>query len=223
MSEPVRKGDPFVVVPVRYRREHSDWSNAEVAAWLDLLMASYQVGGTFDTPNVARAYLGGRAGALDALIDRGAFVEIGDSWQLADYVELYDESKRLRPYLPNAVRVADAEAKLERGEPLTEAERKALQRSKRPEPEGEVEQEGEERRERSPDVSGHVPTSTTEGSPCPLCDRGRLVLKEGKRGQFLSCDRYPDCRGKADIPVVPRAPSIDLDTPENRRLRGEVA
>ena len=125
-----RRGDPFVVVPTRYRREHSDWSNAEVAAHLDLLMASYQVGGKFDTPNVAPAYLAGRAGALDALIDRGAFVEVGDSWQLADYAELYDESRKLRPHLPNAQRAADAESKLERGEPLTEAERKALQRAK---------------------------------------------------------------------------------------------
>ena len=217
-----RQGDPFVVVPIRYRREHSDWSNAEVAAWLDLLMASYQVGGTFDTPNVARAYLGGRAGALDALIDRGAFVEDGDTWRLADYAELYDESRRLRPYLPNAVRVADAEAKLERGDPLTEAERKALQRSKRTEAKGEEEIEVEERRERSPDTSGHVPTTATEGSPCPLCATGELVLREGKRGRFLSCDRYPDGRGKADVPVILLAPSVDLDSPENRRLRGEA-
>lgn len=152
-------GEPFVVVPIRYRREHATWSNAEVAAWLDLLMVSYQVGGIFDSPNVARAYLGGRGGALDALIERGAFVEVGDTWQLADYVALYDESRRLRPYLPNAVRVADAEAKLERGEPLTEAERKALQRSKRPERDEEPEQEESKSRERSPDESGHVPPS----------------------------------------------------------------
>jgi hypothetical protein len=86
-------------------------------------MVSYQTGGSFDSPNVARAYLGGRAGALDALIERGAFIEVGDDWRLADYTALYDESRKLPSYLPNALRVADAEAKLERGEPLTEAER----------------------------------------------------------------------------------------------------
>jgi hypothetical protein len=180
------RGEPFVVVPIRYRREHSTWSNAEVAAWLDLLMASYQVGGRFDSPNVARAYLSGRAGALDSLIERGAFVEVGDDWQLADYAELYDESKKLRSYVPNAKRVSEAEAKLERGEPLTEAERKALQRSKRPERDEESEPDKSKRA--SPDVSGHVPPTNIgdrlgnlyeaftqlTGLPCEPADKGKI-------------------------------------------------
>lgn len=31
--------------------------------------------------------------------------------------------------------------------------------------------------------------------PCPVCGEGRLVAKWGRRGAFLSCDRYPGCRG----------------------------
>lgn len=33
-----------------------------------------------------------------------------------------------------------------------------------------------------------------EGFPCPLC-KSDMVIKLGKNGKFLSCDRFPDCTG----------------------------
>ncbi|MDP2871861.1 MAG: AAA domain-containing protein [Bacillota bacterium] len=34
---------------------------------------------------------------------------------------------------------------------------------------------------------------------CPECEDGRLVLKHSKRGGFLGCDRYPECRSTRSI------------------------
>ena len=230
--------EPFVVVPVRFRREHGSWTNAEVAAWLDLLMASYQVGGTFDNPNVARAYLGGRAGALDALIERGAFIEDGDDWRLADYAELYD-GRKLRDRKSQAERLANAEAKIKAGEPLTDAERAARHRARlegadipdarierknaRADERKKVDQEGEEigvtKQER--DITNPAPKG------CPECP-GTLVRKAGSRGDFLSCDQYPTCRYSEDMPKAPGwQPSaadlaiIEAETPTLRRVAGQ--
>lgn len=32
------------------------------------------------------------------------------------------------------------------------------------------------------------------GLVCPDCRSGRVVMKRGKRGRFLACERYPDCK-----------------------------
>lgn len=41
--------------------------------------------------------------------------------------------------------------------------------------------------------------NVTEWPSCPLCGSG-MILKNGKYGPFLSCDRFPSCRGSCDIP-----------------------
>lgn len=230
--------EPFVVVPVRFRREHASWTNAEAAAWLDLLMASYTVGGSFDNPNVARAYLGGRAGALDALIERGAFIEDGDEWRLADYAELYD-GRKLRDRLSQAERLAEAEAKIKAGKPLTDAERAARHRARLegadlPDPriarrsaranetKADQDLEGEEIGVTLP--KRDITNPTPDG--CPEC-LGTLIRKTGSRGDFLSCDQYPTCRYSEDMPKAPawqQSPAdlaiIEDQTPTLRRVAG---
>ena len=41
-----------------------------------------------------------------------------------------------------------------------------------------------------------VPTTGT-GVKCPLCGIGEVVIRDGKFGKFLSCNRYPECAYKA--------------------------
>ncbi|HCQ31569.1 TPA: type I DNA topoisomerase [Candidatus Collierbacteria bacterium] len=41
-----------------------------------------------------------------------------------------------------------------------------------------------------------VPTTGT-GVRCPLCGVGEVVIRDGKFGKFLSCNRYPECTYKA--------------------------
>jgi DNA topoisomerase-1 len=38
-----------------------------------------------------------------------------------------------------------------------------------------------------------VPTKDT-GEECPECGEGRLVVREGRFGEFTGCSRYPDCK-----------------------------
>ncbi|HEX3606793.1 MAG TPA: type I DNA topoisomerase [Candidatus Dormibacteraeota bacterium] len=38
-----------------------------------------------------------------------------------------------------------------------------------------------------------VPTKDT-GEECPECHEGRLVVREGRFGEFTGCSRYPDCK-----------------------------
>jgi hypothetical protein len=138
--------DRFVYLPVRFRREHREWSNSEHAAWLDLFLASLEVEGRFDSIEVARAYLGNRAGALEALMARDAFIDVDGFWMLADFLELYD-GRRPRHYKTLAERLADADARQARGEALLPIERwarwKARQRAKPSEMEEEEEKDKE--------------------------------------------------------------------------------
>ena len=119
---PRERTERFASIPTAIRREQRDWSNAEHSAWLDLFLASLELEGTFDSLEVARAYLGSRAGALDRLIARGAFIEVDGVWLLTDYLELYD-GRRPRHYRTLAQRVADADAREARGEALLPIER----------------------------------------------------------------------------------------------------
>lgn len=41
-----------------------------------------------------------------------------------------------------------------------------------------------------------VPTEET-GEKCPECKEGNIVIRDGKFGKFLSCNRYPECKYKA--------------------------
>jgi DNA topoisomerase-1 len=42
-------------------------------------------------------------------------------------------------------------------------------------------------------------TSEPTGETCPECGKGHLVKKLGRAGQFISCDRYPECRYARDL------------------------
>ena len=35
---------------------------------------------------------------------------------------------------------------------------------------------------------------------CPACEDGKIVMKKGRFGRFLACDRYPDCKTTFKIP-----------------------
>lgn len=37
----------------------------------------------------------------------------------------------------------------------------------------------------------------TTGEKCPKCSEGEVIIRTGKFGKFLSCDRYPECDYKA--------------------------
>lgn len=188
--------DRFVFVPLRFRREHREWSNAEHAAWVDLLLASLEVEGRFDSLEVARAYLGPRAAALDALIARGAFAEFEGAWSLSDYHELYD-GRRPRHYKTLAQRLADADAREARGEPLLPIERWARwrqrQKAKAAGSVTETEGEGEGDKDKERDSANVGPTLANDptpmlprlgnlyeaftqltGLPCEAADRSRI-------------------------------------------------
>ena len=50
-----------------------------------------------------------------------------------------------------------------------------------------------------------VPTEST-GESCPECKEGEIVIRDGKFGKFLSCNRYPDCKYKA--PYINYVPEV---------------
>ncbi len=35
---------------------------------------------------------------------------------------------------------------------------------------------------------------------CPVCKEGKLMIKKGKYGRFVACNRYPDCKTTLNIP-----------------------
>jgi len=41
---------------------------------------------------------------------------------------------------------------------------------------------------------------TTVGA-CPVCKKGLLVLRTGKFGRFIACDKYPDCKTTFKLPA----------------------
>ena len=60
----------------------------------------------------------------------------------------------------------------------------------------------------TPPISQGVPIV---GKPvCPQCGSG-LVVKDGRYGPFLSCVRYPACRGSRDLPPPIHRPVPQLD------------
>ena len=53
-----------------------------------------------------------------------------------------------------------------------------------------------------------ITMKTTRGAEatavlCPACGRGRLVTRNGKYGDFVSCTEYPRCNGMAKMAAVP--------------------
>ncbi len=58
-------------------------------------------------------------------------------------------------------------------------------------------------------------TTLGEADPklkCPICD-SRMVVKLGKSGKFLSCERFPDCKGMRNIDgsEIKEAESLGID------------
>lgn len=45
------------------------------------------------------------------------------------------------------------------------------------------------------------------GRDCPKCDEGKLIIKRGRFGQFISCDKFPDCSHTE--PLVPKPEPLD--------------
>ena len=39
------------------------------------------------------------------------------------------------------------------------------------------------------------------GEKCPECKKGNIVIREGRFGKFLSCDRFPECKYRANYVV----------------------
>jgi DNA topoisomerase-1 len=42
---------------------------------------------------------------------------------------------------------------------------------------------------------------TTVGQ-CPTCKKGSLILRTGKFGRFIACDKYPDCKTTFKLPAT---------------------
>ena len=51
---------------------------------------------------------------------------------------------------------------------------------------------------------------------CPTCEssnskvRGKLVIREGKNGQFIACSRYPKCKFVKPDPNAPKPPTTGV-------------
>lgn len=43
------------------------------------------------------------------------------------------------------------------------------------------------------------PEPTLTGETCPVCSKGQIEIKTGKKGRFLGCTRYPKCTYTRDI------------------------
>ena len=39
------------------------------------------------------------------------------------------------------------------------------------------------------------------GKKCPECKKGNIVIREGRFGKFLSCDRFPECKYRASYTI----------------------
>ena len=54
------------------------------------------------------------------------------------------------------------------------------------------------------------------GPACPACAKGVMKRRQGSKGEFMGCSRYPDCRHTADVPGAPDA----KDRPAAGRAKG---
>lgn len=43
------------------------------------------------------------------------------------------------------------------------------------------------------------PEPTLTGEICPVCSKGQIEVKTGKKGRFLGCNRYPTCKFSRDL------------------------
>ncbi|MBS3169652.1 DNA topoisomerase I [Candidatus Woesearchaeota archaeon] len=59
------------------------------------------------------------------------------------------------------------------------------------------------------DIQNHVGT-------CPQCGEGRLMLRRGKFGRFIACDKYPECSNTFKIPQNGLVKSTDKLCPHDQ-------
>lgn len=50
-------------------------------------------------------------------------------------------------------------------------------------------------------ITGKVLKDKETGRACPKCGQGQLVIKHGRYGEFIACNRYPDCDYTENIEV----------------------
>lgn len=58
------------------------------------------------------------------------------------------------------------------------------------------------------------------GRQCPACERGELVIRQGRYGKFIACSRYPDCQYTETISEPTRAHCPKCGSPvRGRKIR----
>lgn len=65
-----------------------------------------------------------------------------------------------------------------------------------------------------------VPTEST-GEKCPECKEGAIVIRDGKFGKFLSCNRYPECKYKA--PYIEYMPDVVCEKCGKRAVKKKTS
>ena len=56
-----------------------------------------------------------------------------------------------------------------------------------------------EQLDKSKKLASWKPEPEQTGLVCEECDQGKMLKKWGKNGWFLSCERYPECKGTKDL------------------------
>lgn len=185
MTATVARTERYARIPLAARRERRDWPAVEAAASYELHLAAYEVRGRFESLELVRAYLGQRAGAVDALIGRGELAEEDGEWIFLPYFDMYGEDGRLQRR-SQAERLQDAADKMARGERLTDAEYAARHRAKRdgvpfPLPQSDVSLTQPD----EPATTTTTTTKTTTTTNDESAEDGRLVVElyEGLYGK----------------------------------------
>ncbi len=57
---------------------------------------------------------------------------------------------------------------------------------------------------------------------CPKCEEGRLMLRRGKFGRFIACDRYPECSNTFKIPQTGLVKSSGKQCPHDQYPLAQV-
>lgn len=52
------------------------------------------------------------------------------------------------------------------------------------------------------------------GRDCPECDEGKLVRKRGRFGEFIACDKFPECKYSEPLVPKPKPKPVDESCPE---------